>query len=172
MARLGQEFELKINQEAMIEGEGLAIAIESALEDGRCPLDVTCAWSGNAKIKVRLSTEKQRPAGVELITHLRPQSSSRRPKSSHSTTFYFLTASSSATCRVRLSRPIEGQSKQLRITRRIDGWYAYIVCEIPKGAPLPPTRRTVGLAQAISDAAWGSFFKITKRKAENAPPDV
>ncbi|MBO0857341.1 MAG: transposase [Chloracidobacterium sp.] len=28
------------------------------------------------------------------------------------------------------------------------------------------------LAQAISDVAWGSFFKITERKAENAPPDV
>src|SRR5262249_42312510 len=36
------------------------------------------------------------------------------------------------TCRVRLSRPIEGQCKQLWITRRIDGWYALIVCETPK----------------------------------------
>src|SRR5262247_828003 len=59
--RLGQEFDLMINQEAMIEGEGLAVVFESVLEDGRCPEDVTCVWSGNAKIKVRLSKQKQRP---------------------------------------------------------------------------------------------------------------
>src|SRR5262249_9486072 len=52
--RLGQEFDLKINQEAVIEGEGLAVVFESMIEDGRCPEDVTCVWSGNAKIKVRL----------------------------------------------------------------------------------------------------------------------
>jgi putative transposase len=177
-----------------------------------------------------------------------------------------LTVPGVGTCRVRLSRPIEGQCKQLRITHRVDGWYALIVCEIPKPAPLPPTGQTVGvdvgvtsfatlstgeeienprhlknamdnlkrqqrwfsrkkkgskrrakqriivakahlkvarcrkdfhhkistdlvrrfdaitvedlnirgmvknhrLAQAISDVAWGSFFTITKRKAENA----
>jgi len=74
--QLGREFELKINQEAMVEGESLAIAFLSALEDGRCPEDVTCVWSGNAKIKVRLSKQKQRPAAVELNTDVRPKSSS------------------------------------------------------------------------------------------------
>jgi putative transposase len=57
------------------------------------------------------------------------------------------------TCRVRLSRPIEGRCKQLRITRRIDGWYALIVCEIPKPAPLPPTGQTVGVDVGISSFA-------------------
>ena len=74
--RLGQEFELKINQEAMIEGEGLAVAFESVLEDGRCPEDVTCAWSGNAKIRLRSSKEKQTPAAVEVNTDVKPRSSS------------------------------------------------------------------------------------------------
>src|SRR5215813_9479263 len=177
-----------------------------------------------------------------------------------------LTVPGVGTCRARLSRVIEGKCKQLRITRRVDGWYALIVCEMPKPEPGPPTGQTVGvdvgitsfatlstgeeiknprhlknamdnlkrqqrwlsrkkkgskrrarqrirvakahlkvarcrndfhhkistdlvrrfdaitvedlnirgmvknhhLAQAISDVAWGSFFTITKRKAENA----
>jgi hypothetical protein len=74
--RLGQEFELKINQEAMIEGEGLAVVFESVLEDGRCPEDVTCVWSGNAKIKVRLSKQKQTPGAIKLNTDVKPKSSS------------------------------------------------------------------------------------------------
>src|SRR5262245_60410423 len=37
MIRLGQEFELKIGQDVTIEGEGLTVAFESVLEDGRCP---------------------------------------------------------------------------------------------------------------------------------------
>jgi hypothetical protein len=74
--RLGQEFELKINQEATIEGEDLTVAFESVLQDGRCPEGVDCVWAGNAKIKVRLSKQKQTPGAVELNTGLNPKSSS------------------------------------------------------------------------------------------------
>lgn len=74
--RLGQEFELKVNQEAMIEGEGLAVAFESVLQDGRCPEGVDCIWAGNAKIKVRLSKQKQTPGAIELNTGVSPKSSS------------------------------------------------------------------------------------------------
>jgi len=74
--RLGQDFDLKINQEAMVEGEGLAVVFESVLEDGRCPEDVTCVWSGNAKIKVRLSKQKQTPGAINLNTEVKPKSSS------------------------------------------------------------------------------------------------
>jgi hypothetical protein len=73
--RLGQEFNLKINQEAMIEGEGLAVAFESVLEDSRCPEGVDCIWSGNAKIRIRSSKQKQTPATTELNTDAGPKSS-------------------------------------------------------------------------------------------------
>ncbi|HEY8460729.1 MAG TPA: hypothetical protein VIM99_10135 [Blastocatellia bacterium] len=76
MVRLGQEFELKINQEAMIEGEDLAVAFESVLKDGRCPEGVNCVWAGNAKIKVRLSKRNQAPGAIELNTGIRPKISS------------------------------------------------------------------------------------------------
>jgi hypothetical protein len=74
--RLGQEFELNINQEAVVEGEGLAVEFESALEDSRCPEGVDCIWSGNAKIRLRLGKQKQTPAPVELNTNVEPKSSS------------------------------------------------------------------------------------------------
>jgi hypothetical protein len=74
--RLGQEFELKINQEVTIEGEGLAVTFESVLEDSRCPEGVDCIWSGNAKIKIRSSKQKQTPATIELNTDAGPKSSS------------------------------------------------------------------------------------------------
>jgi putative transposase len=56
-------------------------------------------------------------------------------------------------CRVRLSRPIEGQCKQLRITRRVDGWYVLLVCETPKPEPLPPTGQTVDVDVGITSFA-------------------
>jgi len=74
--RLGQEFDLKINQEAAIEGEGLAVVFESVLEDSRCPEGVDCIWSGNAKIRIRSSKQKHAPATIELNTNVGPKSSS------------------------------------------------------------------------------------------------
>ena len=74
--RLGQEFELKINQEAAIEGEGLAVVFESVLEDSRCPEGVDCIWSGNAKIRIKSSKQKHAPAPIELNTNVGPKSSS------------------------------------------------------------------------------------------------
>lgn len=47
--------------------------------------------------------------------------------------------------RVRLSRPIEGRVKQLRITKRVDGWYALLVCDLVKTEPLPPTGASTGI---------------------------
>ncbi|MGH9769208.1 MAG: hypothetical protein ACREAB_17410 [Blastocatellia bacterium] len=76
MIRLGQEFELKINQEAMIEGEGLAVVFDSVLEDSRCPEGVDCIWSGNAKIRLRSSKQKQTPATIELNTDVGAKNSS------------------------------------------------------------------------------------------------
>lgn len=76
VVRVGEEFELKIDQEAMIESEGLAVAFESVIEDSRCPEGVDCIWSGNAKIKLKSSKQKQAPATIELNTDVDPKGSS------------------------------------------------------------------------------------------------
>ncbi|HKQ72137.1 MAG TPA: hypothetical protein VJ810_00310 [Blastocatellia bacterium] len=81
-----------------------------------------------------------------------------------------LTVPGVGSCRARLSRPIEGQCKQLRITRRVDGWYALIVCEIPKPEPLPPTGQTVGVDVGISSFATPQqLLSIGLGKPEYAP---
>jgi putative transposase len=49
------------------------------------------------------------------------------------------------TCRIRLSRPLEGRVKQIRITRRESGWFALLVCEMAKPEPLPKTGRSTGV---------------------------
>ena len=73
--RLGQEFEMKIDQEALLEGEGLTVRFDSVLEDSRCPEGVDCIWSGNAKIRLKPSKQKQTPATIELNTDAGAKSS-------------------------------------------------------------------------------------------------
>jgi putative transposase len=64
-----------------------------------------------------------------------------------------LTVPGVGTVRVRLSRPPEGTVKQLRITRRADGWYALLVCRINRPEPLPPTGLTIGVDVGLTHFA-------------------
>lgn len=48
-------------------------------------------------------------------------------------------------CRVRLSRPLQGRPKTLIIRREIDGWYAVIGCDGIEPRPLPMTGASVGI---------------------------
>jgi len=53
-----------------------------------------------------------------------------------------LTVPGVGTCRVRLSRELEGTVKQLRVTLRADGWFVLLVCDIEKPEPLAQVRRS------------------------------
>jgi putative transposase len=64
-----------------------------------------------------------------------------------------LTVPGIGTVRVRCSRPLEGTVKQLRITRRADGWYAMLVCDLPKPEPLPKTGRSIGVDVGLTHFA-------------------
>lgn len=57
------------------------------------------------------------------------------------------------TVRVRLSRPIEGAIKIVRVVRRADGWYAQLVCVMDKPEPLPKTGQVVGVDVGIKTFA-------------------
>ena len=67
--------------------------------------------------------------------------------------------------RVRLSRPIAGKVKQLRITRKADGWYAILICDCPEPDPLPKTRA----AQAIVGIDVGLEYFATLSMGETIP---
>jgi putative transposase len=84
-----------------------------------------------------------------------------------------LTVPGVSSCRVRLSRPLEGKVKQLMITRRADGWYALLVCECAKPCPLPKTGTSVGIDVGLENFATLSTGEVVDnprffRKAELA----
>lgn len=88
-----------------------------------------------------------------------------------------LTVPSVGTVRVRLHRPLEGVVKELRILRRVDGWYVQLVCEIPQPAPLPTTGRSTGVDVNLLNLATLSdgteipnhrFAKQNKKKLKKA----
>jgi hypothetical protein len=66
LAKRSDSVEVQINKEVTAAG-GLKIAFIELVEDSRCPTDVNCIWTGNAKIKVRV-TKNGRSKVLELDT--------------------------------------------------------------------------------------------------------
>ena len=60
---LGQQFPLSGGQEATIAGENLRVRFTDVLEDSRCPTEVECFWTGQARIAAAVE-----PAGREATT--------------------------------------------------------------------------------------------------------
>src|SRR6476620_783868 len=60
---LDQEFCLHGGQEATISGENLRLRFTDVLEDSRCPTEVECFWTGQARIAVAVE-----PAGRAATT--------------------------------------------------------------------------------------------------------
>lgn len=50
--QLGREFSLGGGQEAVFSGEDLRVRFTEVLEDSRCPTEVECFWTGQARIAV------------------------------------------------------------------------------------------------------------------------
>ncbi len=74
--RVGQQFELKIDQEAKVEGEDLIVKFDSLLEDSRCPEGVNCIRAGNARIRIKSWKGNQTPSTFEINTDEGAKSSS------------------------------------------------------------------------------------------------
>jgi len=49
---LGKEFALGGGQDAVISGQNLRLRFTDVLEDSRCPTEVECFWTGQARIAV------------------------------------------------------------------------------------------------------------------------
>ena len=54
-AELGEQFTLKVGQEATITGEGLSITFDRVISDSRCPANVVCIQAGEARFEVTLT---------------------------------------------------------------------------------------------------------------------
>ncbi len=51
-AVLGQRFDLRVGETAVLQAETLTITFERVAEDSRCPRDTTCVWEGDAAIRL------------------------------------------------------------------------------------------------------------------------
>ena len=60
---LGEEFTLNGGQEAVIKGDNMRLRFTDVLEDSRCPTQVECFWTGQARIAVLVQ-----PAGSPSTT--------------------------------------------------------------------------------------------------------
>jgi hypothetical protein len=69
---LGQAFTLPGGQEATISGENLRLRFDQVLEDSRCPTQVDCVWSGQARIAVVVSQAQGSPTTVEFTSNPAP----------------------------------------------------------------------------------------------------
>lgn len=68
---LGQEFTLGGGQEA-VGDNGLRLQFTDVLEDSRCPTEVECFWSGQARIAVLVQPPESSPTTTEFNTNPAP----------------------------------------------------------------------------------------------------
>lgn len=69
---LGQEFALGGGQEAVLDGGGVSVRFSELLEDSRCPTDVECFWTGQARIAVVLAAVGRPSATAYFNTNPAP----------------------------------------------------------------------------------------------------
>ena len=65
---LGQEFDLKYGQSAVLSEAGMTLTFKALSEDSRCPEGAVCIWAGNARVLLSVSD-----SDVSLNTTLEPK---------------------------------------------------------------------------------------------------
>jgi len=73
---LGEPFQLRVGERAVIEGVGLDVRFVELNNDSRCPSNalILCVWEGDAAIVVETSHEDAGAVQHELHTNLEPTS--------------------------------------------------------------------------------------------------
>ena len=73
--RMGQEFTLRVGQQAAVEGQGFTVKFASVVNDSRCPTDVTCVWAGNAEVLI-----EAKASGSSAVLKLNTNGGANFPK--------------------------------------------------------------------------------------------
>jgi len=71
-AGVEQEFVLHGGQEVTIRGTDLRLRFTDVLEDSRCPTEVECFWTGQARISVEAVLGQSAPTTLEFNTNPAP----------------------------------------------------------------------------------------------------
>ena len=69
---LNEAFALGGGQQASIRGENLSLRFTDVLEDSRCPTQVDCFWTGQARIAVEVLPQGSAPTTTEFNTNPTP----------------------------------------------------------------------------------------------------
>jgi hypothetical protein len=70
--QLGEPFVLSGGQEATVESAGLRLVFSEVLQDSRCPTQVQCAESGQARIRLTAQLGEEPPVELEFNTNPAP----------------------------------------------------------------------------------------------------
>jgi hypothetical protein len=69
---LNQPFALAGGQDGLIPSEKLSLRFTEVLEDSRCPTQVECFWTGQARIAISVQPDGGGPTNVEFNTNPAP----------------------------------------------------------------------------------------------------
>lgn len=75
-ARLGEEFDLRVDDTAYITDTDLSVRVVGVPEDSRCPSDVTCVWAGNARVWLTIRDGARRDS-TSVNSTLEPHAATR-----------------------------------------------------------------------------------------------
>jgi hypothetical protein len=75
-ARLGEPFDVRVDETAYIADTRLSIQVNAVPEDSRCPSDVVCVWAGNARVSLTLR-EGANVDAVDVNSTLTPHAATR-----------------------------------------------------------------------------------------------
>jgi hypothetical protein len=67
-----EPFQLGGGQDALIRGEKLRVRFTDVLEDSRCPTQVECFWTGQARIAIEVQPDGSAPTMVQFNTNPAP----------------------------------------------------------------------------------------------------
>ena len=67
-ASLGEQFQLKVNQTAILPSDNIKIKLLNVTEDSRCPSDVKCGWQGQAIVVVNIKQNNQDLGNFKLTS--------------------------------------------------------------------------------------------------------
>ena len=81
-AALGEPFQLRINQTAIIMPNNMSIRLLDVPEDSRCPAFVVCVWPGQVTVSLKVK-ESSFPEVLNLTLGLSPSNSSSANVDSH-----------------------------------------------------------------------------------------
>lgn len=81
-AALGEPFQLRINQTAIIMPNNMSLRLLDVTEDSRCPAFVVCVWPGQVTVSLNV-TESSFPEVLNLTLGLSPSNSSSANVNNH-----------------------------------------------------------------------------------------